>query len=104
MGDSACLRGTTRVEFGRRAGARIAARPREGYLAMDAHALPPTFSAARQRWFAAGLLLFFVALSVQYSCKVLDADHNNRSAFQRWREQILLFAEDGVNIWESHNY
>ncbi len=70
---------------------------------MDVHALPAPLSHARQRWFAAGLLLFFVALSVQYSFKVLDQDHNNRSAFLRWREQILLL-DDGVNIWASHNY
>ena len=62
---------------------------------MDVHPLTPTLSPVRQRWFVAGLLLFFVAVSVQYSFKVLDGDRENRSAYLRWREQILEF-QDGV--------
>ncbi len=58
----------------------------------------------RERWFAVGLLLFFVALSVQYSFKVRDDDHrDNRSAILRWREQILEL-DHGVNIFDRHNY
>src|ERR1700751_3556242 len=53
----------------------------------------------RQRWFVAAVLLLFIGLSVQYSLKVLS----HRSAFERWREQILLM-EDGANIQEKLNY
>jgi hypothetical protein len=71
---------------------------------MDAHPLTPTLTPVRQRWFVVGLLLFFVAVSVQYSFKVLDGDRENRSAYLRWREQILEFSQDGLNIWQRHNY
>jgi hypothetical protein len=52
-----------------------------------------------QRWFLLPLLLFFVALSIQYSCKV----HDNRSAFRRWQNQVLELSA-GVDICERHNY
>jgi hypothetical protein len=58
----------------------------------------------RHTWFAAALLLFFVALSVQYSHKVLVGDRENRSAFLRWREQLLDLLDRQVNVWERHNY
>jgi alpha-1,2-mannosyltransferase len=66
---------------------------------MDAMTLPRPAVDHRQRWFVAGLLLFFVGLSVQYSLKVL----NHRSAFERWREQILSI-NDGTDSWERFNY
>jgi hypothetical protein len=44
------------------------------------------------------LLLLFLALSVQYSFKAMA----NRSAILRWREQLLLLAEE--DIYERHNY
>jgi alpha-1,2-mannosyltransferase len=58
----------------------------------------------RHYWFAAGLFLFFVAVSVQYSHKVLVSDRENRSAFLRWREQILDLSEQRIDIWQRHNY
>jgi len=66
---------------------------------MDAPTFLRSRSAPRQRWFVAGLLLLFIGLSVQYSLKVL----NHRSAFERWREQILQM-EDGTDIQEKFNY
>jgi hypothetical protein len=60
-------------------------------------------AAARQRWFAAGVLLFFLLLSLQYTFKVHDQNRDTRSAFLRWREQVLALP-DGVNIYEKFNY
>jgi alpha-1,2-mannosyltransferase len=57
----------------------------------------------RERWLVLCLVLFFVALSVQYTDKVHDSTRPNRSAFLRWRDQILEL-DDGVNIWDTHNY
>jgi hypothetical protein len=57
----------------------------------------------RQRWFVACLCLFFVGLSVQYTCKIGAAAHEGRSAFLRWRPQILDL-DEGVNIYERHQY
>jgi alpha-1,2-mannosyltransferase len=72
---------------------------------MDAHPIRRPLTHPRQHyWFAAGLLLFFVAISVQYSFKVRVGDRDNRSAFLRWREQIIDLLERDVNIWERHNY
>ena len=59
----------------------------------------------RQRWFIAGLLLLFVALSIQYTFKVLDQSKepsNGQSAFIRWRKQLLEMDEE--NIYERYNY
>src|SRR5205807_1780769 len=57
----------------------------------------------QQRWFFLALTLFFVLLSVQYSSKVSSSERDNRSAFLRWRSQILDL-EEGVNIWQRHAY
>jgi hypothetical protein len=72
---------------------------------MNASPTLPLPLGRRERWFAIGLLLFFVALSVQYTFKVRDDDHHNpnRSAILRWREQILDL-DRGVNIFEHYNY
>jgi len=70
---------------------------------MDA-ALQPRFAFLRERWFVLCLIAFFAALSIQYSYKVRDTtERDNRSAFLRWRAQILEL-DDGVNIWQRHNY
>ena len=61
--------------------------------------LPHSSADIRQRWFVAGILALFIGLSVQYSFKVLS----HRSAFERWREQILQM-EDGTDIQEKFNY
>jgi alpha-1,2-mannosyltransferase len=50
-------------------------------------------------WFALGLALFFVALSIPYAFK---AWHNG-SAFQRWQPQISALG-DGVDIAQRYNY
>jgi len=53
------------------------------------------------RWLLLTLLLFFVALSVQYALKASRSSHS--SAFQRWRDQILSLS-DGEDIYERYNY
>jgi len=50
-------------------------------------------------WFALGLALFFVALSVPYAIKAW----RNGSAFQRWQPQISALG-DGVDIAQRYNY
>jgi hypothetical protein len=52
-----------------------------------------------QRWFVLGLLVLFVALSAQYTIKVLD----HRSAFERWREQLLAL-DNGDDIYKHFVY
>jgi hypothetical protein len=67
---------------------------------MDAHTLDLPPRPARPRWLIGALALFFLVLSVQYATKVRG---DSRSAFLRWRPQILDLSA-GVNIYERHNY
>jgi hypothetical protein len=74
------------------------ARPARATLAphrADARAL------AKQRWFFAGLIAFFVVLNVQYLFKIQDSAH--RSAFRRWTPQLLRLDQQ-VDIWKHYNY
>jgi hypothetical protein len=48
-----------------------------------------------------GLLLFFVALSVQHAVKATAGDH--RSAILRWRQQILAL-QDGEDVYQRYAY
>jgi hypothetical protein len=52
-----------------------------------------------QRWFVLGLLLFFAAVSIAYSAKVV----RDKSAIVRWHDQLRHF-NDGENAWERYNY
>ncbi len=53
----------------------------------------------RQRWFVIALLLFFVALSIQYSIKAGGhGSRTNRSAFLRWREQLHHLADQNIYL------
>src|SRR5262249_41636819 len=72
-------------------------------LPMKAGIVARTFSLSRQQWFVLGLLLFFVGLSIQYGTKALDARSTSRSAFERWRNQILEL-DHGTDIYQSFNY
>lgn len=58
-----------------------------------------------QKWFVLGLLGVFLAVSVQYSAKVLKPrkDGNTQSAVLRWTKQIQDM-EDGENIHAKYNY
>src|SRR5947199_84129 len=58
-----------------------------------------------QRWFTAGLILFFVAVSVQYSHKVLShkRDGETASAILRWAKQIMAM-EGGEDVHLTNNY
>jgi hypothetical protein len=72
-------------------------------LVMDATpSLPTNPWASRQRWFTLALLLLFVGLSVQYTCKVLDP-RGTRSAILRWREQLQAL-DDGEDIYQRFVY
>jgi hypothetical protein len=70
---------------------------------MDGAASHPRFAFLRQHWFLLGLALLLVVFVTRYNEKISDADHQNRSAFLRWRDQ-LLDLDAGVNIWETYNY
>src|SRR5271165_5581619 len=72
-------------------------------LVMDATAVLRPSLAVRERWFLAALILLFVSLSVQYSLKVVSHQRETRSAFLRWREQILKM-EQGANPWDENSY
>jgi alpha-1,2-mannosyltransferase len=52
-----------------------------------------------QRWFVIGLILLFIALSVQYTIKVLE----HRSAYMRWRDQLLAL-DNGDDIYKEFVY
>jgi hypothetical protein len=55
-----------------------------------------------QRWFVLGLLVLFVALSIQYTHKILDPK-GQRSAIMRWREQLLAL-DNGDDIYHEFAY
>jgi hypothetical protein len=61
--------------------------------------LRSSFASSGSRWFVLALVLFFVALSVQYGWKAL----HNRSAIQRWQPQISDL-QNGVDISERYHY
>jgi alpha-1,2-mannosyltransferase len=67
--------------------------------------MPIRWPAVSQRAFVVGLLGLFVAVSVQYSLKVLDTRNGvrSRSAIQRWREQLLQL-DSGENIYARFTY
>ena len=64
-----------------------------------------TFSSTtifRQRWFLAGLSLFFLAITLLYFLKVHHAGRS-LSAIQRWQPQIREI-DDGATIWAKYTY
>jgi hypothetical protein len=65
----------------------------------DPIAKPPNPWTSPQRWFVVGLLVLFLGLSVQYTIKALQ----HRSAFIRWREQLLAL-DAGDNIYDHYVY
>ena len=66
---------------------------------MKTLSLPPSRRWSAERGFVLALVLFFLALSIQYGWK---AGHN-RSAFERWWPQIIAMG-DGVDIAGRYNY
>jgi alpha-1,2-mannosyltransferase len=68
--------------------------------------LPPNIGRSRpQLLFVAALLLVFVAVSVQYTAKVLTPrkDGHTQSAILRWAKQFREM-QDGENIHAKYNY
>jgi hypothetical protein len=65
----------------------------------DQNPAPASPWASAQRWFVVALLGLFIALSAQYTLKVLA----NRSAFVRWRAQ-LDGLDRGENIYDVYVY
>jgi hypothetical protein len=63
---------------------------------------PPNPWKSAQRWFVIGLIVLFIALSVQYTHKVLDPT-GQRSAIMRWHE-ALLGLDHGDNIYDHYVY
>jgi alpha-1,2-mannosyltransferase len=51
-----------------------------------------------QRWFVIALIVLFIVLSIQYTIKVFE----HRSAFIRWREQVLELSNE--NIYDRYVY
>lgn len=58
---------------------------------MDDRATHCSAAPTRRRWFILGLLLLFIALSVQYTFKITRKGEGS-SAFNRWRPQVLAMA------------
>jgi alpha-1,2-mannosyltransferase len=61
---------------------------------MNSTPLRPALSPTGRIWFILGLLVLFMAVSVSYSLKAL----HNRSAFDRWRQMVVLGVESGEDI------
>lgn len=57
----------------------------------------------RQRWVLFGLVVFFLAIFLQFFLKVHRHEGDPRSAFKRWAPQILE-VDQGVDIWHKHIY
>lgn len=68
---------------------------------MNASPWPRPSSVSLQRWFVAGVVLLFVALSIQYAFKVLEKD--SASAIMRWREQLLAL-DGGEDVYQTSIY
>lgn len=56
----------------------------------------------RRRWFILGLLLIFIALSVQYTLKIAKKGEGG-SAFNRWRPQVLAMVA-GEDSYTKYAY
>lgn len=57
----------------------------------------------RRDWLVVALIVVFAGIYTQYVFKLANSEHGNRSAFLRWRPQLLEL-DDGVNIWAKHAY
>jgi hypothetical protein len=66
---------------------------------MSTASVRATLHVTRRHWFALALVVLLGIVCLQYTHKARE----QRSAFQRWRPQLLQLQE-GVNIWERHNY
>ncbi|MGF1583164.1 MAG: glycosyltransferase family 87 protein [Gemmataceae bacterium] len=70
---------------------------------MNATTFSRFWTVKRYSWFLGLVLLVFVGISVQYTAKIQDDKRDNRSAFLRWRGQILDL-DAGYNIYHKHTY
>jgi hypothetical protein len=69
---------------------------------MSAGTIARAFSGSWQRWALLALLVFFLLLSIQYTCKTTGT-HAERSAILRWQPQVLEL-DAGVDIWHKYNF
>ena len=67
---------------------------------MHAPALSASYRVTGQRLFVLALLLLFVVVAAQYTYKIKD--NLRRSAFLRWRDQILQL--ETVDIYRAYQY
>ena len=70
-------------------------------MASVSYATPPALRA--RHWFYLGLVIFFLAGSVQYLTKIQKTAQPERSAIQRWLPQLDDLGRR-ENIWEKHNF
>lgn len=70
---------------------------------MNAQTFSRFWTPAKYHWFLRVVLLLFVGLSIQYVAKIHDDERDNRSAFLRWRGQILDL-DLGYDIYHKHTY
>ncbi len=70
---------------------------------MDAVRGATSSALASRAWVLIGLIVFFLAINLQYVFKVVHSDRENRSAFLRWAGQIREL-DDGIDIWERYHY
>jgi hypothetical protein len=69
---------------------------------MDDRVSPPSAASTRRWWFILGLILIFVAISGQYTSKILRKGEGS-SAFNRWRPQVLAMVA-GEDSYVTSSY
>lgn len=70
---------------------------------MSTGSLARPLTPSRHQGFVLGLLLLFLALGVQHGFKAFGSGASHRSAFLRWREQVLQLGA-GEDIYLRYNY
>jgi hypothetical protein len=70
---------------------------------MNASSIARPAYPSRHHWLVLGLILLFAGMSVQYGIKSFGGNSAWRSAFLRWRPQILELLA-GEDVYLKHNY
>lgn len=69
---------------------------------MDDRVAPHAAATTRRWWFILGLILIFVAISGQYTSKIVRKGEGS-SAFNRWRPQVLAMVA-GEDSYQNYSY